>query len=70
MLWRLHKNISGRFDGTFGYTQPMLSCCHVIVRKNRGWFLGDILSQAIPTPSSSLLFSTLTYCMMVSLLRA
>ena len=33
--------------------------CHVVVRKNRGRFLGDILLQAMPTSSLPLLYSTI-----------
>ena len=34
--------------------------CHVIVRKNCGRFLGYIISWITPTPSMSLLCSTIT----------
>ena len=33
--------------------------CHVVVRKNRGRFLGYIMSQIAPTPSMSLIYSTI-----------
>ena len=33
--------------------------CHVIVRKIRGRFLGYIISRIAPTPSMSLLYSTI-----------
>ena len=32
--------------------------CHVVVRKNRGRFLGYIISRIAPTPLMSLLYST------------
>ena len=31
--------------------------CLIVVRENRGWFLGDIISWATPTPLWSLLYS-------------
>ena len=33
--------------------------CHVVMKKNQGKFLGDVLSPAVPTLSSSLLCSTI-----------
>ena len=33
--------------------------CHVVVRKNRGRFVGYIISWIAPTPSMSLLYSTI-----------
>ena len=34
-------------------------CCHVVVKKNRGRYLGYIISLSMPTPSMSLLYSTI-----------
>ena len=51
-------NIMGRSEDTFGFDfiQPILSCrCE----ENCGRFLGYIISQIAPTPSMSLLYSTI-----------
>ena len=33
--------------------------CLIVIRENQGWFLGDVISWATPTPFWSLLYSTI-----------